>query len=132
MKTSTIFLLVFLILNLSSCDINESESCVNIKIINNTENKIELAFLTTIYNEGKTTDEEIEKKANQDFEFDFSGVSKTDGSYSLFLKYENSIDTLREDFGYYTNGYPLESKFLINIYTDSIIIESTSNDIDLY
>ncbi|MDA3822227.1 MAG: hypothetical protein PF450_06395 [Bacteroidales bacterium] len=34
----------------------------------------------------------------------------------------NSSDTITEEFGYYTNGFPLNEKFDITIYQDSLDI----------
>ena len=52
---------------------------------------------------------------------DMTKLPKIDGSY--YLKYTYN-DTAREmNFGYYSNGYPVESITKINIQPDTIIIQ---------
>ena len=51
---------------------------------------------------------------------DMSGIAKTDGAYQLnYIDKAGLMKTL--NFGYYTNGYPLESITQIRVETDTVI-----------
>lgn len=52
----------------------------------------------------------------------FNRIDKTDGSYQLRYTLASSPDTLTRRFGYYTNGYPTEKAFVLQIYKDSVLI----------
>ena len=58
---------------------------------------------------------------------DMTSSAKTDGNYGLFFKFKNK--KLIKHFGYYTNGYPLESLTKLIIYKDSIDIKQEFNKI---
>ncbi|MDH7913983.1 hypothetical protein [Winogradskyella sp. SYSU M77433] len=50
----------------------------------------------------------------------FKGVPKTDGGYKL--QYNLNSDKIIENFGYYSNGIPLNSSYEIKIEQDTILI----------
>ena len=64
---------------------------------------------------------EIPPKTTRKFITDMSIIKKIDGHYDLSFKKENGQNEFME-FGYYTNGYPLEKVTRIVIEKDTIII----------
>ncbi|MFH0894287.1 MAG: hypothetical protein V2A54_07615 [Bacteroidota bacterium] len=52
---------------------------------------------------------------------DMTDIAKTDGDYLLSFKSNNKV--VKKRFGYFTNGYPLESLTKINIMKDTIIFD---------
>jgi len=132
MKTVKIFATALLLFTLISCETEDKVNSVDLEIINNSDKKLDIVYLSTIHDEAKTKDYSVGPNSKISAKFDFKKVAKADGSYSLFFKYEDFNDTLRQDFGYYTNGYPLDSEFTINIYTDSVKIESVPRHFSLY
>jgi hypothetical protein len=127
-RSICLFFLGLLLSIATSCETVKKVNSVNFKITNNTYINIELIYLSTVYDEAKTSDNTLDSKSMIEIKFGFIDVAESDGSYSLLYKFENSSDTIRRDFGYYTNGYPLESEFNIKIYNDSIGLNSTSRD----
>lgn len=127
-----VFLLGIIFICLNSCDKTDKGNNAAIQITNNTDKKIDLTYLSTVSNEATTEDFKISSSGVLNTKLNFSNVSKSDGAYSIYFRYENSIDTIRKDFGYYTNGYPLDSKFEISIFSDSIIIKGTPLKLGLY
>ena len=64
---------------------------------------------------------EIPAKATRKFITDMSTIKKIDGHYDLSFKKGSGQNEFME-FGYYTNGYPLEKVTRIVIEQDTIII----------
>ena len=62
----------------------------------------------------------LEPNETVEYEADMTGGAKTDGSYRLSYKLNNS--TLQRIFGYYSNGYPSGGVTKIDIQSDAAII----------
>ena len=56
------------------------------------------------------------------YEVDMTGIVKTDGSYKL--SYYLNGKTIIKDFGYYTNGYPIENLIEVTVLNDTILFNS--------
>jgi hypothetical protein len=110
-----------------SCVREEREDVVDVEITNYTDEWISVR-LSTHNQEAGTREGTIAPFEVLNAKLDFSNVAKTDGSYSLQFKYADSDETIKKDFGYYTNGFPLDSMFYISIYTDSVAIRSKARD----
>lgn len=94
-----------------------------LQVTNKGPENIDFLTVSTTNGQGRTASSSIPKEATVSVELGFSQVNKTDGSYQLRYQFSNSADTLVKDFGYYTNGYPLEKTLIINVYTDSISVD---------
>jgi hypothetical protein len=104
-------------LSLSSCT---SRVTVQFEIINNSGNDIDsLVIEPTIINEKKKYIS-IKQSRKATYATDMTGIAKVDGAYSIF--YVSNDKKKLFNFGYYTNGYPLEKKMSINIESDTILI----------
>lgn len=55
-----------------------------------------------------------------------TNTPKIDGSY--FLTFKNHLSYRSLNFGYYSNGMPMESLTKINIFKDTIIIKQEYNN----
>ena len=109
--------LVGVYLSLVSCS---NSVTADFEITNRTEMRIDsLKIEPMVISDGKyislDSNEKVEYKA------DMTDIAKHDGSYriSYQINGENNI----KDFGYYTNGYPLEKITKIEIQKDTIIID---------
>jgi hypothetical protein len=74
---------------------------------------------------GYESDKYITLGVNEKIEYlvDMSSIAKTDGDYQLnYINEAGLMETLI--FGYYTNGYQIESVIRIRIETDTIIFDS--------
>lgn len=56
--------------------------------------------------------------------YDFIDVPKTDGSYQFRYKFAGSADTLTKNFGYYTNGFPIDQQLTLTVHNDSLAIKT--------
>ena len=93
-----------------------------LQVTNKGQENIDFLTVSTTNGQGRAASSSIPKEATVNVDLEFGKVDKTDGSYQLRYKFSNSADTLVEEFGYYTNGYPLEKTLILNVYTDSISV----------
>jgi len=107
---------VFVILLLTSCLYDNPR----VRITNYTDSKFDsIKVFTSLHLPTIFYDIEPEKVATGKILFD--KINQNDGSYSL-LTFKNGKIDRQINFGYYSNGYPLDQKFKINIKNDTIII----------
>lgn len=99
---------------LASC----GHSSVEISIVNATQK--DLIGVEVSNNKNETTTGPFDLKAGEEIhkQLSFSAVSPSDGHYVLRMK-----EHLPRDFGYYSNGIPLESKIEIEVRTDTVLIQ---------
>ncbi|MBC2844815.1 hypothetical protein [Winogradskyella flava] len=117
MKKNTLKILVILLI-LSSCN-NKVEAIF--KISNQTGFEIDsLKIEPMVIQDGKY----ISLKPEEEIKYssDMTGIAKIDGNYRI--SYHQNGETIVKDFGYYTNGYPLEDLTIIEILSDTILIKS--------
>lgn len=55
------------------------------------------------------------------YELDMSGIPKTDGAYKI--EFERDGKSEYKSFGYYTNGYPINNKYIIDILDNEVNIK---------
>ena len=116
----------------TSCNEQDLRQQISFRVTNNTQNNIDFLILSTDKDQGKSLTYKIPKGSSIDSKVDFKGVDRTDGAYKMKYKFSQSKDTLFEQFGYYTNGYPLEKELIINIYADSISMKFVPLDAMLH
>ena len=63
---------------------------------------------------------EFNKQNKIKYRLDMSNIPKTDGSYKLVFNRDGEMES--KGFGYYTNGYPLNHKYEIQILENNIEI----------
>jgi hypothetical protein len=88
--------------------------------IQNSTNQI-IDSLTIQPDEKKDNKIRIEPNSKVTLKTDMTKIQKVDGGYLLSFKSNNTLRIL--NFGYYSNGYPLESITRIKIHSDTIIIK---------
>lgn len=110
------------ILTLVSCD---NRIIANFEISNETKFKIDSLKIepTVSLNERFIA---INPDATVKYEVDMTEILKTDGSYRL--TYIQNGKTLIKNFGYYTNGYPIEDLIKIKVLNDTILFNSKFNN----
>lgn len=89
-------------------------------MINNTKVPIDFLTLSTQQDQGKTVPCTLQVGDSTELELSFKDVDRTDGGYKMKYKFSQSSDTLSNEFGYYTNGYPVEKMIILGVYADSI------------
>jgi len=132
MRKNKLITSTLLLITLIACNKQTKSDQVALEISNHTNQTIERVYLTAINGQAKTKDSKMAPSEVIVTNIDFSNVAKSDGSYSLFFKYEDASDTVRKDFGYYTNGLALDNKFIIAIYNDTVIIKSEPRELGKY
>ena len=97
-----------------SCD----STVIEITIINATSE--DLSGLEVSNDKDETTTGRFELKAGEEMrkQLSFSAVSPSDGHFVLRIDKQAP-----RDFGYYSNGIPLENKIGIEVRTDTVLIK---------
>lgn len=100
-----------------SCNISPR---MNFEVINRTQDQISNIKIKA---SGSSNIETIEFDENDMIRFELSMVDipKTDGAYEIEFLRNGQIE--KKKFGYYTNGYPINEKFIIEIYDLEIYIK---------
>lgn len=106
-----------------SCKQLDPDPKLSLQVTNKAHENISFLTVSIMNGQGRTAGFSIPKEATVNVDLGFGKVDKTDGSYQLRYKFSNSADTLVKDFGYYTNGYPLEKTLILNVYTDSVSVD---------
>lgn len=101
-------------LTLASC----GHSSVEISIVNATQK--DLIGVEVSNDKNETTTGPFDVKAGEEIrkQLSFSTVSSSDGHYVLRIE-----EYLPRDFGYYSNGIPLEGKIDIEVRADTVLIQ---------
>lgn len=117
MQKHTLFLSVtFLATILLSCN---SKTIAKFEIVNTTNETIDSCQILPDNAQKKYV--VITPKSKVSYNIDMTGLSKVDGSYRL--SYKSKTKNVVMPFGYYTNGYPLESLTTIFIQPDTVLIK---------
>ena len=115
--TNRILSIFILFLALTSCD---NRMVADFEIINNTGSKIDsLKIEPMVLNNGNYITLRSHDRMN--YQADMSGIAKTDGSYRLTYMQDGKL--LVKNFGYYTNGYPIEKLTRIAIEKDTLMFD---------
>jgi len=115
----------FIYSNLIFLSCIQSNNEVEIKVFNKTDKNIDSLYITNWINDKKI--KKISKNDSVRINLGFkNNTIKSDGNYSL--SYYINKEKYISDFGYYSNGIPTNSKYIIKIYNDTLTIkEQTLN-----
>jgi len=118
MNNRIIILLALSLIGIISCGISPT---MNFEVINHSKENISNIQITAT---GSSEIETIEFNNDNklDYELDMSDVPKTDGAYMIEFIRDGEIEN--KTFGYYTNGYPVNSKYIIDITDNEISIKA--------
>ena len=105
-------------ISLISCD---NRIKAKFEIINQTDYILDSINIKSFRHKANSNYLKLEPGESQIYWLDMTDLPKGDGEYLLTLK-GNSGSIKRKQFGYYTNGYPLEEVTIIKIRKDTIII----------
>ncbi len=114
------------LIGFASCKQIEQSHQLTFQVTNKTQETIGYLSLSTTKGQGKIVRYVVSKDATVNVNFDFNQIDKTDGGYQVMYQLASSTDTSPENFGYYTNGYPLEKALVLTVYTDSISVDRIS------
>ena len=112
------FKLALTVLMIASCSRNSKVETI-FEIINSTNQVVD--SLTIQPDEDGSNHMVIQPNGKAILKTDMTNMPKVDGSYYLGFKSKETFRGL--NFGYYSNGYPLESITRIRIEADTIIIK---------
>ena len=114
-------LLNFLIALLISliCFSCKTKITAKFEIINTTNEKIDSFYI--LPTNLKNNFIQLEPNSKSLYNFDMTELPKNDGSYGLSFK--TKTKNVFIGFGYYTNGYPMESLTKIFINSDTVIVK---------
>ncbi len=99
---------------LASC----GNSTVEVSIVNATQEDLLEVEVRNDKNETTTGLFDVKPGAEINKQLSFSTVSPSDGHYVLRMK-----EQMPRDFGYYSNGIPLENSIEIEVRTDTVLIK---------
>lgn len=93
-------------------------STVEVSIVNTTQE--DLLGVEVSNDRNETTTGRFDVKPGEEIhkQLSFSTVSPSDGHYVLKIK-----EQMPRDFGYYSNGVPLENSIEIEVRTDTVLIK---------
>ena len=112
-----IFLTVILCeTNLLSC---KNETIAEFNIVNATNDKVDSLYILPDKSKGNIL--HLEPNSASSYNINMTDLPKVDGSFRLSFKLKNKKRII--PFGYYTNGYPLESSTKIEIHNDTVLIK---------
>jgi hypothetical protein len=115
----TLLALGLILLLASSC---EHETIAYFEITNHSSEKIEsLSINASGYDNNKAISIEVDEK--KEYVMDMSDITASDGEYQLDFKFASGEMESR-NFGYYSNGIPLESITRIVIEKDTVSYDS--------
>ena len=103
----------------------ETKTVAKFEIKNQTNNKIDsLRIVPNGYESDYFVS--LNPGETKKYDCDMTEIAKVDGEYKLDYK-SNTSYFVSKTFGYYTNGYPIESLIKLSIEADSLIIDSEIN-----
>ncbi len=119
------FLVIFMAL-LSCKKDNQKVNEIEIRIINNSELKLDSAKVYTTAGDCCTCDsiiiKAIEPKTEATTQWHDVTTCESDGEYLIKVFFEERL--IEKTFGYYTNGILLDKQISISTYSDSINVTS--------
>jgi hypothetical protein len=115
-KTSIFSIALFCLTILLSC---KNKIIAKFEIANTTKESIDSFYI--LPDNFKDNFIQVEPNTKISYNIDMTDLPKVDGSYRLSFKSRNK--TVFIPFGYYTNGYPMESITRIIIHPDTVLIK---------
>ena len=117
MKSKLSKILVILSIGIISCGISPN---MNFELKNHSSTKISKIQISATGSEEVDTIEFVNDRILK-YKLNMSGIPKTDGAYKI--KFERDGKLENKIFGYYTNGYPINEKYFIEILDNEVIIK---------
>lgn len=117
-------LLLLLVLPFVGCQNVSPDRTVAVQIVNSSSKDVDYMAFSTNQGQGNLQKPGLKQQKTVAVDFSFANVDKTDGSYRLRYKFAATTDTVTRTFGYYTNGYPIDSQINIVVYNDSISVKT--------
>lgn len=97
------------------------------EIKNNTNHVIDSINIKSVDHEGNSNYLQLSPGESQSYWFNMIKIPQVDGSYLLtFRTNPSNIET--KEFGYFTNGSSLEAVTIIQIESDTVLIEPVYNE----
>ena len=113
-KIQNLIGILILFMTVISCD---TRITADFEITNNSEVFIDsLIIEPNVSNDGKFIS--LNPHETREYKADMTTVAKVDGSYQITFQMNKEIKS--QDFGYYTNGYPIEKLTKIEIEKDTL------------
>ena len=117
MKLKMSSILVIVSIGFVSCSIGPT---LNFELQNKSSNSISKIRISPTGSQHVDTIEFFNDREIK-YKLDMSGVSKTDGDYEISFERDGKRESKR--FGYYTNGYPINKKYSIEILDNQVVIK---------
>jgi hypothetical protein len=111
--------MIVLISLLCSC----TDTVADFKVTNTTDQKVE-NFIIEPSGDGEFYYINIDPKESVNYKLDLDGVPEVDGNYKL--SYQINGKNMQEEFGYYSNGVPLDGTIRIEILPITVRITPVS------
>ena len=102
---------------------NTSKTIAKFEITNLTNQRIDSLYILPDNNKNNFLN--IEANSKSMYNIDMTDFPKADGSYTLF--YMKKGNKIKNHFGYYSNGFPLESLTRILISHDTTLVKQEYN-----
>ena len=120
-KTSMFSIALFCVTILLSC---KNETIAKFEIVNTTNENIDSFYI--LPDNLKDNFISVAPNAKITYNINMTDLPKVDGSYQLSFKLKTKAVFI--PFGYYSNGYPMESITRIIIHPDTVLIKPEYND----
>ncbi len=119
-----LILIILLVAVWYSC---EKETYAKFEITNSTETILDSISIHTTSSNLITSYLKLAPGESEDYLSDMTDLPMADGAYILTYRMTDSGIKKQKEFGYFTNGYPLEDLTEITIEQDSVIIDYMDN-----
>ena len=94
------------------------------EITNKTKNTIDSINIKSFEHDENSNFIRLESGQSQTYWFDMTDLPKVDGAY--LLKYKDTVFHYQQ-FGYFTNGYPIENFIKITFETETVLLDYIYN-----
>lgn len=102
------------------------EKEIIIELINDSDFILENISVEIIDKTKRTNPINLSPKETKIIMLDFSNVPQMDGHY--MIKFRQNEKVVSKEFGYFTNGQPMEDKWQLTIGEDTIVFSSTMDN----
>jgi len=114
--------LVVCLLTLGACQFTHPEHEIHFRVTNQTASALDLLRFSTADGQGQTAAYRLPAGASLTVPFRFADIDKTDGSYHMTYVHGATADTITREFGYYTNGHPLDKELVLDVFASTVRI----------
>ncbi|MEZ4957543.1 MAG: hypothetical protein R2825_28550 [Saprospiraceae bacterium] len=102
------------------------EKEIIIELINDSDFILENISVEIMDKTKRTNPINLSPKETKIITLDFSNVPQMDGHYMINFKQNGKV--VSDEFGYFTNGQPMEDKWQLTIGEDTIVFSSTMDN----